>query len=77
MAFDPAMKLKVLCPIEGKDKKTYWKALGAAFRNDDDTINVYLDSLPINGKLYLRKWEDERFNKNEAPKAAADPSLPF
>ena len=75
MAFDPNMKLKVLCPIEGKDKKTYWRALGAAFRNDDDTINVYLDSLPMNGKLYLRKWDDERF-KNE-PAKGTNADLPF
>jgi hypothetical protein len=48
---------KVLCPVE-KDGKTFWKLLGAAYVNKDNSINVYLDSLPINGKLHLRDWDE-------------------
>jgi hypothetical protein len=39
---------------EGSDKK-YWVKIGSAFVNKDDSLNVYLDAVPINGMLHLRK----------------------
>jgi hypothetical protein len=53
---------KVLCPVEGKDGKTFWRTLGNAYVNRDASINVYLDALPANGKLQIRDWDerDER-----------------
>ena len=53
-------KKKVLCPIQGRDGKTYWRLLGSAFVNKDNSINVYMDSTPINwdGKLQVRDYED-------------------
>jgi hypothetical protein len=53
-------RMKVLCPISTKDeKKTVWKNLGIAFENKDGSINVYLDVLPLNGKLQLREFDDD------------------
>ena len=49
---------KVLSPVEGKDGKVAWRLLGSAFVNRDNSINVYLDGLPVNGKLQLRDWDD-------------------
>src|SRR5262249_21218753 len=51
---------KVLCPVTGKDNKTYWMRLGTAFVNKDNSINVYLDASPYNGKLQIRDWDDPR-----------------
>jgi hypothetical protein len=48
---------KVLCPIK-KGEKTIWVRLGTAFINRDNSINVYLDGLPTNGKLQLRDWDE-------------------
>ena len=50
---------KVVCPVEGKDGKTHWVKMGRAYTNRDSSINVYLDGLPINGRLQIRDWDDE------------------
>ena len=54
-------KLKVLCPIQSTkdEKKTYWRSLGIAYENRDGSINLYLDALPLNGKLQVREWDEE------------------
>lgn len=39
---------------EGSEKK-FWVKIGSAFVNKDKSLNVYLDAIPINGKLHLRK----------------------
>ncbi|HKA86460.1 MAG TPA: hypothetical protein VKE22_02305 [Haliangiales bacterium] len=54
---DENKKKKVLCPIT-KDNKTYWMRLGVAFVNKDNSLNLYLDGLPTNGKLHVRDWDD-------------------
>ena len=43
-------RMKVVCPMERKGK-THWMRIGSAFKNEDGTINVYLDAYPANGKL--------------------------
>lgn len=40
---------------EGKDRKSFWTKVGSAFANKDGSINVYLNALPINGKLQIRE----------------------
>ncbi len=30
--------------------------IGWAHTNDDDSIDVFLDALPINGKIHIRDW---------------------
>ena len=54
-------KLKVLCPVQSTkdEKKTYWRSLGIAYENRDGSINLYLDALPLNGKLQVREWDEE------------------
>jgi hypothetical protein len=47
-----------MTPIEKEDdrgeKKTYWTKLGAAWRNDEnESISIFLDALPMNGKIVL------------------------
>lgn len=37
--------------------KTHWLRIGVAFVNKDDSINVKLDAVPVNGELQLRKYE--------------------
>jgi hypothetical protein len=37
--------------------KPYWQRLGVAFKNRDDSINVILNGLPVNGKLHIREEE--------------------
>jgi hypothetical protein len=47
-------RLRVFCPVTSADGTTYWMRMGSAFVNADGSINVYLDALPVNGKLQLR-----------------------
>ncbi len=35
-------------------EKSFWIKVGACFLNRDGSFNVYLDALPINGKLQIR-----------------------
>jgi len=34
--------------------KTFWVKIGAAFPNRDGTFTIFLDALPLNGKLHVR-----------------------
>jgi hypothetical protein len=51
--------LTASCPVEYKDAKgelqTSWKRCGVAFKGEKG-INVILDTLPINGKLFLSEY---------------------
>lgn len=46
---------------EGKDGKSHWTKIGKAFVNKDGSINVFLNALPIDGKIQIR----ERKLKNQ------------
>ena len=35
-------------------KENYWKEVGVAFENRDESLNVLLFALPVNGKIQLR-----------------------
>jgi hypothetical protein len=37
-----------------------WVKAGSAFVNRDGSLNVYLDVLPLEGKLHVREALDER-----------------
>lgn len=50
--------LKVLCPVESKNGKTYWIRIGNAFINRDGSTNVYLNAYPTSGKLQIREFDE-------------------
>jgi len=45
-----------------------WRKVGSAFENRDGSINIFLDALPVNGKLHVR----DRKSKGDAPSPAPD-----
>jgi hypothetical protein len=49
---------------EGKDGKSFWCRIGVAFENRDGSINIFLDALPVNGKLQVREFEDSAANED-------------
>lgn len=56
--------MEVYTVIEGKDgQQDYWQRIGRAYhhRNSDGGLNVYLNALPLNGKLVIKpkKKNDE------------------
>ena len=42
-------------------EKNYWMKVGVAFVNRDESLNIYLDAMPIGGQLQVR----ERRPKNK------------
>jgi hypothetical protein len=40
---------------ERKGQKPFWLKIGTAFVNKDESLNVYLDALPVNGELNIRE----------------------
>jgi len=49
--------------VEGKEGKSRWVKIGAAFTNKDGSMNVFLDALPCDGKVQIR--ERKTGNKDE------------
>ena len=47
-------KKAVYSIIEREQSKSYWMRLGTAFINRDQSLTVYLNALPVNGKLHIR-----------------------
>ena len=66
----------VIIEKKGYDKP-FWNRIGSAFTNRDGSINVYLDSLPIQGKIHLREDtpKEEREARGDARKkpSSSDP----
>jgi hypothetical protein len=51
---------RVLIPVKNeKTGKTYWNRGGISLPNRDGSWNVYLDVLPLDGKLQLRDFDEE------------------
>jgi hypothetical protein len=76
--------LKVLCPVEGRNGKTFWIRIGNAFVNRDGSTNVYLNAYPASGKLQIRAIDDHPASRelDGGPAAAIPPEpgaeeLPF
>jgi len=58
MACKPA-PLKVYGIFENyADERIRWVKIGSAYENKDDSINVLLEALPINGRLQIRKGRE-------------------
>ncbi len=82
-----AKRKQVLSPVTGKAGKTFWVKLGIGYVNKDNSINLYLDALPTNGKLQIRDWEEspwkerqpQQFHLSALPAAEPQPNedLPF
>jgi hypothetical protein len=45
--------------------KRFWNRVGSAFHNRDGSMNIYLDSLPRDGKIQIREDDREREPRKE------------
>lgn len=49
------IKIKDVYVITEKgESKSQWLKIGICFVNKDNSLNVILDALPVNGKLHIR-----------------------
>lgn len=49
-------KLKICYVITKRGNKTYWSRVGVAFANNDGSINVKLEALPVGGEFQIRDY---------------------
>ena len=50
-----------------KGGSSQWVKAGSAYLNRDGSLNVYLDVLPLDGKLHIRAPRAEDLTKPDAP----------
>ena len=48
---------KQVFTIVERNGKNYWVRIGTAFTNKDGSETVYLDALPVNGRMQIRMTE--------------------
>jgi len=51
-----ANKMKIVYVISERNSKSYWNRVGVAFVNNDGSINVKLDAVPVTGELQIRDY---------------------
>src|SRR5689334_5133862 len=73
--FENKPRYKVITPIERNGAK-YWMRLGSAFTNSDNSINIYLDAVPVTPSpkgglaLQIRELTAEELRENAEKRAA-------
>jgi hypothetical protein len=56
---------------EGKD---LWLRIGSAFPNRDGSLTVFLDAVPINGRLQIREYQP-RDGESRASKSSVEAAV--
>ena len=54
-------------PDDKGESSSRWTRIGVSFLNKDNSETVFLDALPVNGKIILRKPKDKP-SEGEGPK---------
>jgi hypothetical protein len=49
-------KMKMVYVITQRNNKSYWNRIGVAFVNNDGSLNVRLEALPVSGELQIRDY---------------------
>jgi hypothetical protein len=63
---DGARMMEVFTIVDKEGfERSFWVKVGACFPNRDGSLNVYLDALPLNGRLQIRERNRPQSNKEE------------
>lgn len=58
-------KIKDVYHIANKDgEKAIWTRIGIAFVNKDDSLNVLLNTIPLDGKIHIRDKISKKGDRN-------------
>jgi hypothetical protein len=57
--------LRQVFTIVERNGKSFWVRIGTAFVNKDGSETVYLDALPVNGKLQIRTVQTRNGTETE------------
>jgi len=49
-------KMKIVYVISERNNKSFWNRIGVAFVNNDGSLNVKLDAVPVTGELQIRDY---------------------
>ena len=49
-------KMKLAYVITTRNGKNFWNRVGVAFVNNDGSINVKLEAMPVNGEIQIRDY---------------------
>lgn len=60
---------RVVYAIVERREKKYWTRVGAAFENQDGSINLILDAIPLTGDLQIRDAQVHE-TADSAPRSA-------
>ena len=63
--------IKEMTEKPGEEKRTLWVKAGTAWVNRDGSLNVYLDVLPLDGKLHVREQLEEKRAEGNNSRAAS------
>lgn len=66
---------KILSPIEKPNGTKWWMNLGTGYENKDNSINVYLNAVPVAGKhgavtLQLREYTEAELRERDQKRAS-------
>jgi len=73
--FQQKRMFKVISPVDKDGGGTWWLRCGSAFVNKDNSINVYLDALPLRTKpgegvkLQLREYTEDELRERAEKKS--------
>ncbi len=71
----PGKRLTVFA-IKNTDRRgSIWTRVGTAFVNKDESLNVFLDAIPLDGKLHCRESVAERNPGSLPPEEVASELL--
>ncbi|HVW27106.1 MAG TPA: hypothetical protein VHC69_17190 [Polyangiaceae bacterium] len=62
-------KMKIVYVISERNSKSYWNRVGVAFVNNDGSINVKLDAVPVSGELQIRDYVAKEDGVGPFPRA--------
>jgi hypothetical protein len=52
-----AKTMKTVLTVVERGGKSFWTRVGVGFVNQDGSLNLRLDAIPVNGTLQVRDWE--------------------
>lgn len=57
--------------VQGQDGQSYWNKVGAAWKHKDGAgYDIALDSMPVGGRVTLRKLREDRLQSYEDERSA-------
>jgi len=66
-------KLKIAYNVVERNGRSFWQRIGVGFVNADNSVNVKLECLPVNGELQLRDYVPREAGAPNTDDAAANP----